>query len=292
MPAEIKCPNCGQSYELADELVSQYAGQAITCTNCQKPFTVPADLRAAPPPVGAPVGYAAPPFGGQQQYAPQRTNGMAIASVVLGACGFLIPIFASIPAIILGIIGLRRTRDPAVGGKGMAITGIALGGSSVLAGIVVWGCLLSILLPSLNRARETANRVKCAANMKSIGQALLLYASDNRGAYPARIEDLIIATQLVPEVFACPSSNDTTASGATPQAVAQNVTAGGHLSYVYVGQKFGSSAGAETVILYEPLSDHLGGSNFLLGDGHVDFFTKSEAERFIKQLQAGVNPPR
>ena len=34
------------------------------------------------------------------------------------------------------------------------------------------------------RSRETANRVKCASNLRQIGQAIRLYAADNRGAYP------------------------------------------------------------------------------------------------------------
>jgi len=44
--------------------------------------------------------------------------------------------------------------------------------------------MLSILLPSLNRARETANRVKCASNLRQTGQAMLLYAAENKGAFP------------------------------------------------------------------------------------------------------------
>jgi prepilin-type N-terminal cleavage/methylation domain-containing protein/prepilin-type processing-associated H-X9-DG protein len=52
----------------------------------------------------------------------------------------------------------------------------------VVIGIIA--LLISILLPSLNRARETANRVKCAANLRSIGQAILLYSNENRGLYP------------------------------------------------------------------------------------------------------------
>src|SRR5271167_4920813 len=52
----------------------------------------------------------------------------------------------------------------------------------VVIGIIA--LLISILLPSLNRARETANRVKCASNMRQVGQAILLYSNDNRGAYP------------------------------------------------------------------------------------------------------------
>jgi len=58
----------------------------------------------------------------------------------------------------------------------------------VVIGIIA--LLISILLPSLNRARETANRVKCASNMRQIGQAILLYANDNKGAYPRTIGSL------------------------------------------------------------------------------------------------------
>src|SRR4029079_19249696 len=50
--------------------------------------------------------------------------------------------------------------------------------------------LISILLPSLNRARETANRVKCSSNLRQIGQALLLYSNDNKGNYPKCVAGL------------------------------------------------------------------------------------------------------
>ena len=54
----------------------------------------------------------------------------------------------------------------------------------VVIGIIA--LLISILLPSLNRARETANRVKCASNLRQLGQALLLYANETKGGNYAR----------------------------------------------------------------------------------------------------------
>jgi prepilin-type N-terminal cleavage/methylation domain-containing protein/prepilin-type processing-associated H-X9-DG protein len=57
----------------------------------------------------------------------------------------------------------------------------------VVIGIIA--LLISILLPSLNRAREMANRVKCASNLRQIGQAILIYSNENSGAYPRTIAD-------------------------------------------------------------------------------------------------------
>jgi prepilin-type N-terminal cleavage/methylation domain-containing protein/prepilin-type processing-associated H-X9-DG protein len=57
----------------------------------------------------------------------------------------------------------------------------------VVIGIIA--LLISILLPSLNKARETANRAKCASNLHQIGLAILLYQNDNAQLYPRTILD-------------------------------------------------------------------------------------------------------
>jgi len=52
----------------------------------------------------------------------------------------------------------------------------------VVIGIIA--VLISILLPSLTRAREAANRTACLSNLRSIGQMFLLYAQFNKDQVP------------------------------------------------------------------------------------------------------------
>lgn len=52
----------------------------------------------------------------------------------------------------------------------------------LLVVIGVIALLISILLPSLNSAREKAKAIACAANMRSITQAVAIYQAENKGA--------------------------------------------------------------------------------------------------------------
>jgi prepilin-type processing-associated H-X9-DG protein/prepilin-type N-terminal cleavage/methylation domain-containing protein len=55
----------------------------------------------------------------------------------------------------------------------------------VLVVIGIIAVLIGLLLPAMSRARESAKTVKCAAQLRSIGQALFSYAAVNRGSLPA-----------------------------------------------------------------------------------------------------------
>jgi prepilin-type processing-associated H-X9-DG protein len=147
---------------------------------------------------------------------------------------------------------------------------------------------VSILLPSLNRARETANRVKCASNERQIGQAILLYSNDNRGKYPPDLAALIKTQDITVNEFICPSSDN----AVPPEVAAGDINAkaawvNAHSSYVYVGKGMNNAAGADTVVLYEKTDDHdKDGVNILWGDGHVSWEAMPAAQQLINPVGA------
>jgi prepilin-type N-terminal cleavage/methylation domain-containing protein/prepilin-type processing-associated H-X9-DG protein len=80
--------------------------------------------------------------------------------------------------------GFTLVELPAVSKRGFTLVELL-----VVIGIIA--LLISMLLPALNRAREAANTVACLANLRQIGQGLLMYANAHHGRMPpgAGMED-------------------------------------------------------------------------------------------------------
>jgi prepilin-type processing-associated H-X9-DG protein len=144
--------------------------------------------------------------------------------------------------------------------------------------------LVAVMLPSLCRSSETANRVKCGSNLRQIGQAIAFYAQKHGGQYPPSLAVLPSFEDVTSDVMICPSSNDERATandvpGVVAELAAAEGNSPGHkhcLSYVYAGRALTQGTAKEmTVVAYEPLENHGGaGTNVLFGDGHVEFVDK------------------
>ncbi len=59
----------------------------------------------------------------------------------------------------------------------------------LLVVIAIIALLIGILLPAIGRARDTARDIICQTNVRSIGQALILYANDWNGRYPPNVNE-------------------------------------------------------------------------------------------------------
>ena len=144
--------------------------------------------------------------------------------------------------------------------------------------------MASIMLPSLNRARETANRVKSASNERQIGMAIMMYANENAGKCPDDLGTLLKTQEIGAEVFICPGSGKTLPPNLNaPDEFVKWVDE--NSDYVYVGKgKKVAELGPEDVVVYERPGLHGGdGINILFGDGHVEWRNMSSATELIKK---------
>ncbi|HYO08816.1 MAG TPA: type II secretion system protein [Tepidisphaeraceae bacterium] len=60
----------------------------------------------------------------------------------------------------------------------------------VVIGIIA--VLVAILLPTLSRAREAANRTACLSNVRSLAQLAVLYSTENKGRFPPMAQSVAI----------------------------------------------------------------------------------------------------
>ncbi len=137
-----------------------------------------------------------------------------------------------------------------------------------------------------SHSREKANQIKCASNLRQIGQSMQLYAQDNGGLFPPNLQTLAGTQPIGLDAMVCPSSPDTkppnTASIGSPSGC----------SYIYVGADLTSKADPDCILALEDPDNHgLTGGNVLFADGHVEFLDLPAIQLILLQLNAGRNPP-
>lgn len=142
------------------------------------------------------------------------------------------------------------------------------------------------------RRNKTAIRVMCSANMKSIGQAMLLYAAAHGNKLPDTISDLALSEDIGASVFLCPAISldrdspidlERFPPTPSPAEVAKKLTGDSvHNNYVYHGRGLKVPLPPNRVILCEPISNHKGdGMNVLFADLRVLWVTPEEAKQFL-----------
>lgn len=131
------CPNCG------------FGASAAAPTPAGGAWGQPAMQPAYPQPQAYPS-YPAYPPAAPYGYAPTKTDGLAIASLVMGCLGWLsLPgLVMDVLAIVFGVMALNRIKaNPWLGGRGMAITGIVLGSTFLVligGGVLMFGLVRNL----------------------------------------------------------------------------------------------------------------------------------------------------
>jgi prepilin-type processing-associated H-X9-DG protein len=117
-------------------------------------------------------------------------------------------------------------------------------GTTALAG--------SVMLPSLSRAREITKRAVSAANLRGMGQACHVYASDHADQFPESFDVLLQAGLVTPVQLRSPRAED------------QDT-----VSYIYVTGQTGESDPRNVLAYERPVGSE--GTNVLFVDGHVEW---------------------
>lgn len=86
---------------------------------------------------------------------PQQDNGLAVASMVLGIVSLTgFGLLTGIPALILGLIALRRK----VGERGMALAGVITGGVATLLSLLFFGVMILFIIIGAMSADNSSNQ--------------------------------------------------------------------------------------------------------------------------------------
>ncbi len=91
-------------------------------------------------------------------------------------------------AVVASTSGGRRTRQWGTDFRSRASRAFTL--IEVLVVVAVIALLVSILLPSLNKARAQARSVVCASNLRQMGYAGLFYQEKYNGYPPVRLKEV------------------------------------------------------------------------------------------------------
>lgn len=143
----------------------------------------------SPPPVPSPV--------------VQGQSRLATTALILGCCSFLCGFFSGLPALICGILAIRKIdKNPGMGGMGMAVAGVCLGAFSVVGTFFIAG----LAVPAIHGALTKAKQAQDVAFIQQVGVAAYAYAMDHDGHYPDDLSVLKESGALDESMFVDPET--------------------------------------------------------------------------------------
>src|SRR3954467_13632327 len=117
-------------------------------------------------------------------YATQApSNQAAVLSFIFGLL-LVIPFLPGVLAIVFGRRGLKVAKEHGAGRAGLARLGIMLGALNLVLSLAMAGMLPFTLI----NVRRQAMTVACLSNLRSLGQATMIYAASNKGFLPPTID--------------------------------------------------------------------------------------------------------
>ncbi len=189
----------------------------------------------------------------------------ATFSLVAGIASLAVGLLAAVPAIIYARSAMREIAAGQTPGWGRAKAGLILG----IVG-TVWGVAQVVLIvQNLIAGYAFAMKDECVINMRFAGGYVSSYANEHEGFAPLNLAQIYQAR--LPN---CPKS--------------------GLANYVYLppaARLTDISNRGNTVLMYEPVSNHGDGAGFLMADGHCEYIQSPLADQMIRQLAFGANPP-
>lgn len=147
--------------------------------------------------------------------------------------------------------------------------------------------LASIVVPSLNRAREMARRVQSASKLRQMGVSIYLYAQDHNDQLPDTLGQLLPYFHNDVKVYfklnAPPVPQDVRGD---EKALARWVDARSDYAYVGGGKRLQDLSRDKNLILaYEKHRQYDEGANALFADGHVEWLSLPQLKRLLRDVK-------
>lgn len=141
-------------------------------------------------------------------------SALAVWSLVLALLSLLLVClgpFIAMAAVVCGHLATARIRvaEGSMRGLAAARVGLVIGYLSVFLYLVV---VPLFVFPAVDRARKEAQEQLCAANVRQLANACLVYAESNDGYPPDNLDTLRpilgLSSNSLPLVFLCPASRE------------------------------------------------------------------------------------